>query len=284
MKKCPKCNVELPDNAEFCNNCGANLSATEEVKPEAPAASAEPTNNTTLENAKEANKNAKVGLIAIVAAVAVLVVILLIVLISSASSGYKKAIKSYMSAFQKSDVNTMTSLVVPKSIIDDFFDDCYDADFKDYCTAFSALSEEGWNAIKDEGKVKFEYEIKAAENINKLDDLKKDAKNYYDIKDLDDFKDMMEDYYDDYDFDANKISKCYIVEVKWDLLVDGDKEAKGTEYALVYKYGGSWYIEGTLPTIYDFYNSWSSDALDSEDFEDAYEAFYDAEEDFYDEL
>ena len=52
MKKCPKCGVELPDEAVFCNNCGANLSNDTDDATPVEETVVEPVGNQILEDAK----------------------------------------------------------------------------------------------------------------------------------------------------------------------------------------------------------------------------------------
>lgn len=280
MKKCPKCGVELPDDAAFCNNCGENLAekpadAPAEEKKEEPVVAPVSENNQVLENAKEANKNTKIGLIAVVGVVAILALIVVCVLISS-MTGPKAAIKKYMKAFQDGDAKTLYT-DMPEKCLDEYYDDIYEVSFKEYVKAITPVYKEMWSSLKDEGKVKFTYEIKACENVNKLKDLKKDGKKAG-IKDLKDLQELLDDEFDDYDLDSKKIKKAYLAEVKWELTVDGDKAIKETETIIVYQYGGKYYVAGGPNYASIRYG------LDRNDYDDVIEDIDDALEDFYDEI
>lgn len=280
MKKCPKCGVELPDDAAFCNNCGENLAekpadAPAEEKKEEPVVVPVSENNQVLENAKEENKNTKIGLLAVAGVVAILVLIIIVVLISSLT-GPKSVIKKYMKAFQSGNVEVIYA-DMPAKALDEYYDDVYDVSFKEYTKAISPVYKEMWSSLKDEGKVKFTYEIKNCENVNKLKELKKDAKKL-DIKDLDDIKDLLDDEFDEYGLDAKKIKKAYIAEIKWELVVDGDKAVKNSDIVLIYQYGGKYYLTGGPTYASIRYN------LDSKDYDDVIEDIDDALDDYYDEI
>lgn len=282
MKKCPKCGVELPDEAAFCNNCGENLSAkpadeNAEPKKEEPVVAPVSENNQVLENAKEENKNTKIGILAVGGVAALLVLIILIVIISSVSGGPKGAIKAQMKAFQKGDVKALYGSALPASALDDYFDDDFDVSFKEYCNAIQPVYDTMWDSLKKEGKVKFKYEIKKCESVDKLDKLKSDSKKYG-IKDLDDFRESKEDLFDEYDLDSDKISKAYIAEVKWELTVDGDKAAKSTDIVFIYKYKGKFYVTGGPDAVTVRYS------LDTKDYDDVIDDIDDALEDFYDDI
>ncbi len=276
MKKCPKCNVELDDNAEFCANCGTNLNA---VSGPAPAPSAAPTGNETLAAAKETNKNTKIGIIA-VAAVAVVVLVLLIAIVLG-GGGYKKALKTYMNAVIKGKYETMFNIITPASVREDVIDDRdYDLDYDEFMSGWSEIYKTTFEEMKKEGKgkPKLKFEIKQAEKLDDLDKLEDEIEDYYWIEDFDDFVDGMDDLYDDYDFDADKIKTAYAVEYKWEVDIKGEKVAKGTDIVIIYKYKGKWYMTDGITISNIVYE------LDSDDFEDTIEAFNDAYDDLYDDL
>lgn len=270
MKKCPKCGIELADDAMFCNECGTKFEAP---KAEAPADA--PANNSVLSQAQETAKNNNIGVIAVAAVAVIAVVVLLCVLLGGNPA--KAPINKYMKAFQKGDAKTMAYLMLPKSSLDDFLDDVYDCDTDEFIDANTEAMNIMWDAFKDEGKIEFTYEIKNSENIKKLKKLKSDAKKMG-IKDLDDFQDLVDDMYDDYDIDADKIKDVYLAEVKWELKVDKDKIAKGTSYIFAFKYKGSWYLGGSLIDGSDIINS----IMDDRDLRDDYEDMLEDISDLYD--
>ena len=273
MKFCNKCGAQVEDDVMFCPSCGNQVDA-------APAAEQASNPIATAADAVEAKLGDKKGLI-IGAAVIVVAAILVIVLLSALFGGSgKAATKKFMKAFKNGDVKTMEHLTVPKDCRKEYYDD-EDVKEKDVIKAMKPVYKTLWSGLKDEGKVKFTYEIKRVENLDKLDKLEDDVENSYGVDDLDDFRDKMDDSYwsDEYDMDADKIKKAQAVEYKWTLEVDGKKEAKGNGVLIAYKYKGSWYLSGEPVGIYSV-----TSQLDYDDFEDVLDDVGDAMEDAYDEL
>jgi len=289
MKNCPKCNAELADDAMFCNECGAKLEApkaeevkteavkTETVSPAIPQPAAAPANSV-LEGAKAQANNANVGIIAV--AIVAIIAIIIVVLLLTGGKKADKVIKDYMAAFEKGNAETLLNLECPKDTQDDYIDDYYDCDVDDYIEAYNAGYKVLWAGLKDEGKLDISYEIKASESLKKLDDLKKDAKSIG-IKDFDDFVDLMDDYYDDY-FDAKKIKDAYIVDLKWEVTVDGDKICKESGIVVVFQYSGNWYVLGDLPDFDYIMDSIIYDSDLRDDYEDMLDDFSDVYDDYDD--
>ena len=178
MKTCPNCKAQLEDDVVFCNECGTKVdSASAQAEPASSDATsnAAPAGNSILENAAQTTKNSNIGIIAVAAAALVLIVILVALL--GGGGGAKGAIKSYFAALEKGDTDKLITAMVPKAGLEDYIDDMYDADYKDYVKAYDAFYKVMWSGLKKEGKVKLDYEIKTIESVKKLDKLKKDAKN-----------------------------------------------------------------------------------------------------------
>jgi hypothetical protein len=236
MKKCPKCGISLIDDAMFCNNCGENLSNPSSTEKEAPN---DNFTNSVLEKAKKQSSASMVGKLTVVGAAVVL--LLLIMLISGiANGGYKGAIKKYMKSVQTGNMGTMLSLSIPSKILDSYIEQMTSdgTTKKDVVKAYNNVYSEFLKALKKEqGSLKIKYEIKNAENLDKLDDLKEDT--WY--EDTDDFADQMEDEYEG--FDADKVSKAYAVQVKYDVKAGKEEITDGKSVWIVYKYSGKWYIE-----------------------------------------
>lgn len=254
---CGNCGTQFADGAPVCPNCGTPAGAQAQA----------------AEGAAVGGFDVKKNLPIIIGAAAAVVVVLILFIVA-AGGGYKKAIKNYMNAFKAGNVQKMELTGMDKKVLNEYYDDYYDMTLAEYAKAEKPIYDAMWKGLKKEGKVKFNYEIKNAENIDKLDKLEDDV--YFD--DLDDFIDAMDDAYDDYGFDADKISKCMVVEIKWTLEVGGKKEASDKSIAYVYKYKGKWYYAGGPEYSSIYYD------LDDDDFEDVIDDMDDAKEDFYDEI
>lgn len=244
---CNNCGTQFDDSQAFCPNCGTASAPAEQAPVQAPAG-----NN---------NMKDKLPLIIVAAAIIVLVIVIIVI---AASGGYKKSVKNMFKYMEKGNTEKLLKLGYPKEIYEELIDEIYDMDVDEYVEAHDAAFEALWEGLEDEGKVKIDYEIKKAENLDKLDDLE-DEVYFGEVEDLDDFIDYMDDVYGDYDFDADKIKKAYAVEVKYTIEVDGDKAIKDTEVIVVYKYKGDWYTD----TVYDA--STLAASLDSDDYEDVIE-------------
>lgn len=300
MKNCIKCGAELNDDAKFCKMCGEKqpevTKAFEEVKEEAVTevkeeteekpieveAEAEPKEKpleveaeaSSLDDEKKIVKSITIGKPWSYIICAGIVIIVLLTLFGG--KGPKNALKSYMKAFEKGNASTMVNLSLPKEGLSDYYDDRFDVSPKEYVEAFQPVYDALWDSLRDEGKVKFEYEIKALEDFNKLDELKKTAKSFG-VKDLDDFLEQLDGEYGDY-FEAEDVSKGFVGEVKWTITVDGKKAAKGTSYPAVFKYKGKYYVLEGL-NVYQVINSLSYDK-----YEDVIDEVTEALEDFRREL
>ncbi len=282
MKNCPKCGVELPDEAVFCNNCGNSLSA-DNAQPSAQAApTAAPVNNATLDSAVEKNKNTKVGMIAIIGGAAV-VLILVIALLASAIGGgnYKTPIKGLAKALnsRSTDLADYVDCFVPNFVADaynDIFallkdvDEDLVEDFNDDMTdTFEDLYDDWDDQFGDDWKVS--YEIRDAEELDddELEEIQECYEDLYDsLDDLDlddeetyeDFADMMEDEMDVElsDSQIKKLQKIcetllaeledveirngYMVDIK--LTIEGDEDDDDEKFEIpVIEVNGGWCID-----------------------------------------
>ncbi len=254
---CKNCGSEFADGEAFCPNCGT---------------AAEGTQSQAADNAQqEASKSGNYAPIIAIAAVAVVVIIAIIVLMSGAE---KKAVKKYFNAFGKFKTEKLIDMEMPEKVQKESLEDndYFDIDYDDFVEISVKTGDIVYEGLKDEGKVKFEYEIKKMEDLEDLDKLEDDVR----FEDLDELKDYFDEYYDDYGFDADKIKKAYAAEVKWNFTVDKDKVAKDTSICYVYKYKGDWYVLDGPSFTSVLYQ------LDEDDFEDLLEDAKDAYEELYD--
>lgn len=262
---CGNCGSQYNDGDPFCPMCG-----TPSGQVGGPA-------NAPVAGAVEKKSNKALPIILGVVGAVVVVAIVAVLLTTVVGGGYKKAVKNYYTAFSKGDVKALTEATMPSDVAEEMIDDLYDMDLDEYYEYQQDIYDALWNGLEDEGKIKFSYEIKKAENVDKLDKMKKESK-LNDVKDLDSFIDVMDDAYDDYGLDADKIKAAYYVESKWTLEVDGKKEANGAILQYVYKYNGKWYVTDGIT-----YNDVTSD-LDDDDFEDVIDDVNEAYWDFLEEV
>lgn len=261
-KFCNKCGAELEDDVKFCDKCGFPQEATSSVSSAAESVSSTVSN--TVSGAADAIKSkgfnpAYIG----IGAVGIVAIVLICLIVSLFSGSPKSTVKAYMKAFEKGDVEKMLNVTIPKKIVDQYFDEhMKDVDKDDFIDVYTESYKALWDGLKDEGKVKVEYEIKKLENVKKLDKLKKELKDR-DIKDLEDVQDGLDKMFDDTDFDSDKVKKAYAAEVKTVITVDKKKEYSDTAVVLIFKYKGDWYLANAPVDITDVVSE-----LDSEDFED----------------
>lgn len=258
----------------FCNNCGTQFDDTQAFCPNCGTA-VEAANNAASPQPFAPKKGGNSKLIPLIGVAAVAVILIIVIVAIASSGGYKKAIKNQFKYLEKGKVEKLYALTAPEAVREDSVDESYELDLDEYYEIMTAASEAFWEGLKDEGKVKLDYEIKAAENLDDLDELKKDMKDDWEIKDLDDFIDGMDELYEEYDFDADEIKKAYAVEYKYTLEVDGDKAISKKDIAIVYKYEGDWYIYSGLNPLSLAYQ------LDEEDYEDVIEDVQKELEDLY---
>ena len=238
---CNNCGSNVPDGTAFCPNCGQKVEAgpapASNGIPAADVYGANPTNPA----APAGNKNN----IAVIAAAAVVVLLAVLVLSKLFGGSAKGAVKDYIKAVEKSKGKDILELTIPKQIIKDYCEDVYDDSVKEAGKDISEELEDLWDEVKDnDGKITFT--IGKCEDLDKLKKFEDESR----FDDLDDFKDELEDIYDDYDkFDAGKVKKAYIYEIKMKMKMDGDTDTEET-YVYVYKYKGDWYIYGGLGMLF----------------------------------
>lgn len=254
---CGNCGTQVNDNESICPYCGNSMfGETPEM------------NQVGSEKQKISPK--MVGILA--TAIAAMLVVVVVIVCVLFSGGYKGAVKKHMKALSKGNTEKMIALEMPKKVWEEVCDEAYDKKPEKVVSIFEKRDKAFWEALKEEGKVKFTYEIKKSESLDKLDKLEDEVEDQYYVDDLDEFKDYLDDRYDDFGLDADKIKKAYAVEVTYRLEVDGDKAAHDTAVCIVYKYEGKWYISNGI-TIYDLVYE-----LDDDEYEDVIEE-YEKEED-----
>jgi hypothetical protein len=125
-----------------------------------------------------------------------------------------------------------------------------------------------YDSLEEIGDVELHYSISEMENVEELDELR-DRGKVDSVTSLEDFQELMEKYFAKYDdFDADKIKKAYMAEIKWYLTVGDDKLEKETSYVYIYKYKWKWYVRG-LPNVNSFLNEVDNSNADGE-YDDVY--------------
>ena len=204
---CNKCGAQNPDNAGFCEKCGAPL----ENQPA----------RQTVTAARTAEKNTQVGMIAVGAA-ALVIVILLISLFSG--RGYKATVKKLLDASLNFNGSAYTA-VIPKNVLETVADSA-DMSVKEYKKAMNDMLEGGKELVEDlTGITKFSYSVKFVD----VEKIKGDE--------LEEIQELYEDYYD------TKVKAARTVTVDITIKADGEKHTvRDFEIPLI-KVGGSWYVD-----------------------------------------
>ena len=254
---CGKCGAQVNDYESICPYCGNSMFG--EV-PEVSQVGSE----------KKKVSSKMIGILAaVVAAVLIVVVVIVCVLLSG---GYKGAVKKYMKAFKKANMETILAMELPEDVWEEACEDWWDGRTpKEFARILEKRDKAFWEALEEEGKVKFTYEIKDAESFDDLDDLEDEVEEKFyfgeDDIDLDALRDYYDEAYDGYDFDGDKIKEAYVIEVDYTLEVDGDEAVDDTVIMIAYKYEGKWYIPYGLTTYSLVYE------LDEDDYEDVIEEY-----------
>ena len=230
MKKCPRCNIDLPDGAAFCGNCGTNLSEANVSTTDSYSANVRnvnyqetPINNEILESAKAKNRNAKLGLITIISVSSLILLILLILIINAVfGSNYKKPIKRAVALINTQDKSAdhLLDVFAPDFALDAYNDisktvsSTDEKAVEDFTEKISEALEEIYDDyIKNYGDdYKLSIIFKNAERLEEDDDdwdMLESNWSYFselvDNLDLDD-KDTIEDLASDWDIELNEKS------------------------------------------------------------------------------
>jgi hypothetical protein len=271
---CNNCGSEFADGEAFCPVCG-----TATAQSEATPGAAVNFNGEEPVGGKSGGNGLK-SKIPFLAAAGVIVVIALILIIVCGGGSAKGAVKDYYKALKNGNTKKLILATYSKDVAEEFIDDSYDMSLKEFYSATDDCFDTLYKGLKDEGKVKLDYEIKKIENVDKLDKLKSESK-LMGISDLEDFQDEMEVFEDYGKFDASKIKKAYIAEVKWSFSVDGDTLEKNVDYIFIYKYKGDWYLFGApdFNAVYSDVKSANNDDDFNGDFDDVIDDVKDAIDD-----
>lgn len=206
---CGKCGAKNADDAMFCKECGAQLSAVKK--------DAEETGSVVVTSSQENERNKKVGIIAAVVVVA-LVAVLAIALFGGRS--YKSTVKKYLNASFKADAETIVELI-PEEMIDYMLDE-YGYDEDEFDEMVEELEEELQDVMDYLGDdVKFSYEIKSAKDVSD-----------------DDLSELQEEY-EEVDVE---VSAAKTVKVKLKIESDDFDESTTMEISVI-KVGRSWYLD-----------------------------------------
>lgn len=282
MKNCPKCGVQLPDDAVFCNNCGNNLSAEPQQATPAAEPVAAPVNNATLDSAVEKNKNTKIGMIAIIGGAAVVVILLLCLLVSALSGGnYKSPVNDLVKALNKQTTNyeDLVNAVAPDFIATACFDLVdlirdVDADvIEDFEEDIADSLEDGYDDWADDfgDDWRISVDIRDEEELDEdeLEDIQERYEDFYDsLDDMDlddeetyeDLADYLDDYYDLElsnsqikklqkicqallgEFEDVEVSAGYVLDIKLTIEGDDDDDDEKMDITVICV-NGSWCID-----------------------------------------
>ncbi|MBQ9765580.1 MAG: zinc-ribbon domain-containing protein [Lachnospiraceae bacterium] len=287
MAFCAKCGAQMEDNVAFCPACGAST-ATEETP--------NVQNEAVAPVANEQKKPFPTKLVAIIGGAAAALILLVVILVVALGGGYKKPVKTLLSAYKKGENNyEVYAKTMPKAMYKAYFDgldllftldDQYQKDFEKDSARYY---EDEFDGLEEHyGKYKLSFEVKDYDELKKseikeivsyYEDYAEAVKDYTDADDLMDLVDEameyddFEDEYEDVLTEKNvkKIAKYFEgiykefkdVEISKAYIVEVDVEIEGedddwdyTYEIYVAKLNGSWGI--VSDHVYDIAGSYAS--------------------------
>lgn len=246
---CEKCGQANPDEAKFCEGCGADLKAVEveevvvgeEVAVEETPAAAEETN--VFDDVVESVKNNDLVKKIISIAVPVVAVILAVIILASLgvfTHGSERAVKKYFKAMVKGDGKAVYNLTVDPYELEKYLDNEIYDDEADAIDEYIEDAEDTVDYLEDEYGERLKVKV----------EVKKVTK--YDKKEV---KELAEHLAEEYDYDDGALKDIRVLKVK--TTIEGkDDDDSDTGEIVVAKIKGKWYVNGVG-------NLYSKDSIES---------------------
>lgn len=212
---CGNCGKQNPDNAVFCQECGAKLYSSGRPAPVQTMLPPVSRKSIAVETARPIGRIVLVGLAAVV-----LAVLVLLGWIIFGGRGYEETVGQFFSSILDADVESFMELIPPEILeaVDD------EADYENLEESFD-ISKTFLSRLYDPEEYEFSYEIIEDEDLSKSE-----------------LRDLQEEYEEG--IEGIKITQAKTVTVEVLILsADNDVEINNEAEIPVIKIGRSWYLD-----------------------------------------
>lgn len=227
---CPSCGRANPDEAKFCEGCGAALAAPVAQQVEEYAAEPEYTYSPEYETPAPSNNNPLKLILAIaIPVVAIALVVGILFGFGVFTHPSEKTAKKYLEALVKGDGKAIYSVTVDPYRLEEMLD----SEYLDYDDKEDVIDEFVDNAEETRDNLEDEY----GDNV-KLKDF--EVKKVIKYK-KDEVKELAEYLADEYDYDDGALQDVRVLKIKATIKGSDDEETDTNEMVLT-KIKGKWYV------------------------------------------
>ena len=156
-------------------------------------------------------------------------------------------IEAYINAFTAGDASTGFRCTIPEESMETYFEKAgIKMDPEDMMSGYTEIAQKLIEGLKDEDyELEVEYDVKACETIDELDELKSEAKEALGVKSLEAFqndKNIAKSFKQYYAIDVEDIDDVAFAKVKIKYTLGGKKISSETKLFYLFKYDGGWYM------------------------------------------
>lgn len=230
---CPSCGRANPDEAKFCEGCGAALAAPVAQQVEEYAAEPEYTYSPEYETPAPSNNNPLKLILAIaIPVVAIALVVGILFGLDVFTHKSEKAVKKAMLATLKGDGEALYEVTVDPHMLEEMLDSEY-SDYDDEADVIDEFKDRAED-IRDNLEDEYGDNLKLKEfKVKKVTKYKKDE-----------IKELAEYLEEEYDYDDGALQDVRVLKVKTTIKGSDDDESN-TDEIVVTKIKGKWYVNNT---------------------------------------